>query len=151
MMAAVYGGDWVWKHSLGFATNVFQPVSVVYSLIVTLALFTGGTWFEAARDTHPTWDVWVRRIGNASFGIYLVHPIFVHSWLDVTGPSGLAFNPWLNTVLTAMVALSMSLLTVSWLQGRTRLAWLVGKPRTVVGRPRSADAPPSQPSTLTGS
>ncbi len=150
LMAGVYGADWAWKHSLGFATNVFQPVSVVYSLIITLGLFTAGTWFEGARDRRPTWDVWVRRIGNASFGIYLVHPIFVHGWLDFTGPSALAINPWLNTLLTALVALSMSLLTISWLQGRARLAWLVGKPRTVVGRLRRVAAQSPKSSTLTG-
>jgi peptidoglycan/LPS O-acetylase OafA/YrhL len=107
-------------------------MTVVYSLAVTIALFAAGTWFESIRSDRPAWDVWIRRLGNTSFGIYLVHPIFVHGWLNLLHDLGIHINPWLNTPITAVLSVAASFLVISALQRTPWLAWLVGEPRTVV-------------------
>ena len=131
-MGATYGLDLSWHHSISFATDVFQPISVVYSLMVTIALFATGTWFNAIRLERAGWDRWVRQLGNTSFGIYLIHPIFVHGWINSVNAAHIDLSPWLNAPLTALLSLALSVAVISGLQRTPRLAWLVGEPRTIV-------------------
>lgn len=135
LLAVGYGADYAWTRNLGLATTVFQPVSVIYSVAVIAALFAGGTWFEATRVIDSRWDRLVRLLGNASFGIYLISPIFLHGWLTVTHGTALGRLPWINTVFTAAVTLVASTAAVYWLQTKPRLTWLVGQPRTAVKPP----------------
>lgn len=143
-LGAVYRWEWSWHHSLAYVTNVFQPISVLYSLAVTLALFAGGIWFERARLSHTGLDRWVRRLGNASFGIYLIHPIFMHGWLELVKVWHFGINPWLNVGVTALLSLAFSLGAIAWIQSNPRLAWLVGAPRTKLGGPATTTSSSTQ-------
>lgn len=140
-MACVYGLDLAWRHSLAFATNVFQPMTVPYSLAITAVLFAAGTWYSGVRLERKGWDHGVRRLGNASFGIYLVHPIFVHGWLDLIQQLHWSLNPWLNTPVTVVISLAFSLAVVAGIQASPHLTWLVGAPRTSIQDDRRTRSP----------
>jgi peptidoglycan/LPS O-acetylase OafA/YrhL len=94
------------------ATNVFQPLSVVYTLGVFLVLLASGTWFEEVRPKRQRLGRTIKMVADASFGIYLVHPLFVHGWLSLAGAQDYAINPYLNTVLTGGFGVVFSMAAV---------------------------------------
>lgn len=59
---------------------VLQPVMIPYSAVITIALWTAGVNWSAARlKAHVQWfSRFVKTAAAASFGVFLVHPILLH-------------------------------------------------------------------------
>jgi acyl-CoA synthetase (AMP-forming)/AMP-acid ligase II/peptidoglycan/LPS O-acetylase OafA/YrhL len=127
-----YGYDvWVLHQSVDYATAVLQPDMLVFSLLVTA--FLG--WVACRWAAHRTAAgrprgarVW-HTLADASFGIYLVHPLFITFVMaDVA--------PHLPTVLP--VAVRVALVWVLAATGATALSVLLVKTPVLsrlVGRP----------------
>ena len=90
------------------AVNVFQPISVFYTLFIFLALLASGTWYETARERLGHTGRTIGIIADASFGIYLVHPLFVHGWLNFAAAHGIGVNPYADAVLTCIIGVAFS-------------------------------------------
>lgn len=90
------------------ASEVWQPAVTVESLSVLLGLFALGVWW--ADHLRPAWLVRAVRAGSdASFGIYLAHPLVLQGLFAIAGLTGLL------TALLALPgreALAIGLLTV---------------------------------------
>jgi poly(3-hydroxybutyrate) depolymerase/surface polysaccharide O-acyltransferase-like enzyme len=69
------------------ASEVFQPAVTVESLSVLLGLFALGVWW--ADRLRPAWLVRaIRAASDASFGIYLAHPLVLQGLLAIAGVTG---------------------------------------------------------------
>jgi poly(3-hydroxybutyrate) depolymerase/surface polysaccharide O-acyltransferase-like enzyme len=70
------------------ASEVFQPAVTVESMSVLLGLFALGVWWSD--HLRPSWLVRAVRAGSdASFGIYLAHPLVLQGMLAIAGITGL--------------------------------------------------------------
>ncbi len=112
MVAAAFFVDDRFLGGLGLSTTMFQPSSVIFGLFITLTLLAGGTWFEEVRPERPrlAWGIGI--VADASFGIYLVHPLFVHGWLDLARDMHWGINPILNTGITVVAGVVLSVAVV---------------------------------------
>lgn len=126
IVAVVYGVEFS-ANGVGVATNVFQPISVVYAVVVIWALFAAGTWYEERRLASPGFRAWVGSIAGASFGIYLIHPLYLHGWLSLLAHFNLHPNGWYNVVATAGLTALASWGTVSLAQRWRGTSWMFGK------------------------
>ena len=72
--------------STAAASGVFQPVVVVDSLAIAWTFFTAGvTWVEHGMPLRRV----VVPLSDASFGIYLAHPLVLMGMTAIAGPLGL--------------------------------------------------------------
>lgn len=94
------------------AVNIFQPISVFYTLFIFLALMASGTWYETARVKSARLAKVIAVVADASFGIYLIHPLFVHGWLHFAAWQGIGINPFLNAVVTGAIGVILSIASV---------------------------------------
>jgi peptidoglycan/LPS O-acetylase OafA/YrhL len=70
------------------ASEVFQPATVVEALAATLAQLALGLWVaDRLGERHKPR---LRTLSDASFGIYLAHPLLVAGLLDVAGWAGVS-------------------------------------------------------------
>jgi surface polysaccharide O-acyltransferase-like enzyme len=121
----------VYHESLGRAVAVLQPVMTFYSLaIILLGLCWAWRWArEGDAQGHPRGYHFWKTLSNASFGLYLIHPLFLTFILSHLGPimPGVwpvalrVFLVWFLTagasVLTSIVLMNIPI--VSRLVGRS--------------------------------
>ncbi len=112
VVAAAFFIDDRFIGGLFLATSMFQPSSVLFGLFMTMTLLAGGTWFEEVRPgrLRLAWAIGI--VADASFGIYLVHPLFVHGWLDLAQAMHWHINSILNTGITFAAGVVLSLVVV---------------------------------------
>lgn len=124
----------VYQESMDYATSVLQPVMVFYSLAVILfALWVACRWaYRKSLDGRPRgYQIW-RTLSDASFGVYLIHVLFLTAllkWVIPVMPAALpvavrVFLTWFLTVASATVV-SVTLLHIpvlSRLVGREHAA-----------------------------
>ncbi|NMP22462.1 acyltransferase [Sulfobacillus harzensis] len=120
-----------WIGGLGVATSEFQPMSAVYCLGVTMVLLATGTWFEEARVQRPQLAWIVGLVADASFGIYLVHPLFVHGWLNLASRMGWSVNPVLNTAIALVLGVGLSIVVVVTIRLLPFSEYVVGTKRRI--------------------
>jgi peptidoglycan/LPS O-acetylase OafA/YrhL len=123
--------QWLITHGVGaqFATDVFQPVMVPWSVAVTAAFYAiGAAW--ADRRAGGRASRFVERASDRSFGVFLLHPTILWA-LTVAGaasPAARVPAPWSSFAAYA-VAVVGALMIVKVLQ-RTALSLpLTGKSR----------------------
>lgn len=138
-----------WFGGLGRATSMFQPMSALYGMGVTILLLASGTWFEEARRTLPSLSQTVALLADASFGIYLIHPLFVHGWIDFAGRIGWMPHAVGNTTIAFLMGVSFSALAVFLIRRLPFSEYIIGTMR--FGRSRSQDADPRGQSTMVAS
>ena len=83
-----YGiGVWIEHGSDAFNTSVFQPVMVFYSAAVALFLYwVGVTWASSRSPEAPRGQAFWALLSDASFGIYLIHPLFLNPIVSELAP-----------------------------------------------------------------
>lgn len=143
-------------HAIADAVIVLQPIVAIYSLGIIAFLFWAsyrGVVATQKRQAHAAKlrDIW-RELSDTSFGVYLIHPIFITLTLTLvishirSWPTGvLVAIIWLCTATGSIVAtlLLLRLPVLSRLMGRPGPTWeafgarlsntfsrLVGQPRT---------------------
>ncbi len=80
----------------GAAATVFQPVVVVESLAISWAFLAAGTvWAARGRPGRR----WMRTASDASFGVYLAHPLLLQGLL--TAGLGTLVTGWPQALITA--------------------------------------------------
>lgn len=74
-----YGVDvWVEHQSDAYNTSVFQPVMVFYAAAVALFLYwLGVKWASARSPEAPRGQGFMSLLSDATFGIYLIHPLIL--------------------------------------------------------------------------
>jgi peptidoglycan/LPS O-acetylase OafA/YrhL len=124
--------------SLGYATSVLQPVLIIYSLSAIVFLFwLASIWARRRKaDGKPRGYRFWHVMSDASFGIYLMHPIFLGralAWVQPILPVGtpVAVRELLVWLIAAGGATAASLLlmripVLSYLVGR---GWIFPSPR----------------------
>ncbi|ADP83940.1 acyltransferase [Pseudofrankia inefficax] len=112
--------------SPAFAASVFQPIMIVWGTAVVVGLFAAGRWWAARRTPGSRADRLLRLGSELSFGVYLIHPLFVDNLVKVL-PDRIPAP--LSTLLIVAAALAGSGVLV-WLARRTPLSL------PVTGRPR---------------
>jgi peptidoglycan/LPS O-acetylase OafA/YrhL len=112
--------------SPAFAASVFQPVTLVWGSAIVVGLFTlGRRW--AARRTAGSWIDRALRLGSElSFGVYLVHPLFVDNLVKVM-PG--AIPAPLSTFLVVAAALAGSVIVVALARHTALSLPVTGRPR----------------------
>jgi peptidoglycan/LPS O-acetylase OafA/YrhL len=112
--------------SPAFAASVFQPVMLIWGSAIVVGLFTlGRLW--GARRTAGSWIDRALRLGSElSFGIYLVHPLFVDNLVKVM-PAGIPAP--LSTFLVVAAALAGSVLVVVLARHTALSLAVTGRPR----------------------
>lgn len=123
--------DLHWLGNLEAATSMFQPMSAIYSVGITLGLLASGTWFEEIRQNRAKLASRVTLVADASFGIYLIHPIFVHGWLTVSAKLGLPFDAMVNSALAAALGVGVSVAAVALMRQLPFSESIIGTARRV--------------------
>lgn len=141
LIVATFFIDNKYLGGLNTATNMFQPMTVIYTLAITFALLTAGTWFAETRGHHPHVARVIGVIADASFGIFLVHPLFVHGWLDLLKWQGISINPYLNTLFTWGVGVLMSIMVVTLIRMLPFSEYLIGIRRRTQKAPVAVSHP----------
>ncbi|MDT3438931.1 MULTISPECIES: acyltransferase [unclassified Pseudofrankia] len=125
-----------------FASSVFQPVMIIWGTATVVGLFAVGRLWVSRRTAGSRLDRLLRLGSELSFGVYLIHPLFVDNLVDVL--AGRIPAP-LSTLLIVVAALAASALLVAFAR-RTPLSLPVaGRPmrRRAAGgtnaAPRAAD------------
>ncbi|GGJ13995.1 acyltransferase [Alicyclobacillus cellulosilyticus] len=83
-LAVLWGHFWlqrmVWHENETMAVLVLQPIMVVWSFLVAMALLRAGiAWADVRQAPRVRWfSKFVLAAGGASFGVFLVHPILLH-------------------------------------------------------------------------
>jgi probable poly-beta-1,6-N-acetyl-D-glucosamine export protein len=130
---------------LGFAVSVLQPVMVMYSCVVIIFAFWLVCRWTMKLDSagHPKWYRFWQWLGEASFGIYLVHALLLTFAIRHIIPGmpqlwPVALRVFLIWLFTAVCSVSISVVLmnipiVSRLVGRSRPLpqWLVHFPQSV--------------------
>ena len=100
------------------ASQVFQPAVTVESLAVLLAMYALGVWWSDWR--RPAWLTGaVVRASDASFGIYLAHPLVLQVLMALGGATGLLGLlmglPARYTLAIDLVVVLPLVLVVTWM------------------------------------
>jgi peptidoglycan/LPS O-acetylase OafA/YrhL len=107
------------------ASTIYQPVMIVWNLAIAVGLYALGTGWTANRP--------VKWASDASFGVYLSHPLVLFYLLPVLGITG---SPRTITgPLDTAAGLAITLLLAGVL---TAIAQRTPFARALTGRPRSA-------------
>jgi peptidoglycan/LPS O-acetylase OafA/YrhL len=114
--AGIMLGQFFWqaigRHNLIHAEAVVQPAMIPWALSVVVLLTALGVRYEDALNRNPhRWKI-VKWLADLSFGIYLIHPLFLQywtgflSWMHWYHPSY-----WLDMVTVALLVTVSSLAT----------------------------------------
>jgi len=99
------------------ASEVFQPAVTVESLSVLLGLFTLGVWW-ADRLRPAALLRAIRAASDASFGIYLAHPLVLQGLLAIAGVTGLLSAilelPGRDTLAIGLLGVLPLVLALTW-------------------------------------
>lgn len=124
-------GIWGQGLTTDYATQVFQPVVVLFSGATALFLYWMGSRWALSRGgvAHPRGWKFVALLSDASFGVYLVHAFILNNVLSSVAPAMPAVWPaalraFLVWALAASGAVVISVLFI-YLPGLSRL---VGRP-----------------------
>jgi peptidoglycan/LPS O-acetylase OafA/YrhL len=149
-------GQYLWslRHGVApeFASDVFQPVMIPWSIAVVAVYYALGAAWADRRAGGPA-SRFVERAADRSFGVFLVHPVIL--WLltaaGPTSPAALVPAPW-NSVAVYLVAVAGSLLIVELVRLTPLSLAMTGKRRArpvaapsvapTVAQPATAAAPP---------
>jgi peptidoglycan/LPS O-acetylase OafA/YrhL len=113
------------------ASSVFQPVLIPWVVAVVAAFALLGMWWGRT-GRSPRWVAWA---SERSFGVFLVHPVFLWAqtggWALLTGtPNPYAALPQpLPVVAVYLVAVAASLVVATALRRTPLRLPLTGKPR----------------------
>jgi peptidoglycan/LPS O-acetylase OafA/YrhL len=127
--AAVASGE-----PAGYAADVFQPVTVAWSLGAAVGLYTWGThWARGLDVEHPRrLDKAIAWASDASFGVYLVHVLVLRIVIGGLNDIGVdsSWPWWARAVLACAISLPAAAGFVA-VARRSRLSReLTGRPRT---------------------
>ncbi|MGC8487528.1 MAG: acyltransferase [Clostridia bacterium] len=128
LVAGVYAADMAWHVAPPAAASVFQPLSTVYTALVMAAVLAAGTWFEEVRERFSRFSVVTMWVADASFGIYLVHTLFLHLVLE-QAPRLSWLGPWGLSTLAFVAASVASVATVRLLRLTPVANYVVGQNR----------------------
>jgi peptidoglycan/LPS O-acetylase OafA/YrhL len=111
-----------------FATDVFQPVMLPWTVAVVAGFFALGAVWERRRAGGPA-SRFVERASDRSFGVFLVHPtiLWALTVAGATSPAALLPTPW-STLAAYAVAVVGSLVVVEALRHTPLSLALTGKP-----------------------
>lgn len=137
VLTATFLADLHWVGGLASATSMFQPVSALYGVALTMTLLASGAWFEEARSHSKSLDSIIGIVADASFGIYLIHPIFVHGWLNMVGVLGWGLNPVMNTAIAFIVGAGFSVAGVFLIRHLPFSEYVIGTKRRQRKTPKS--------------
>ncbi len=144
----------VYKEALGYVVSVLQPIMVIYSIgIIAFFFWLTYRWANTRnREGHPKGTRFVGILSNASFGVYLVHAVFLDWLLQYYVPTmphvwPVALRVFLTWFLTATAAVITSIV----LMNTPILSRLVGRERPlpqgisgILGRKPQARQPAKQ-------
>jgi surface polysaccharide O-acyltransferase-like enzyme len=119
--ASTVGGNCLWVDHTGFE-HPFSPTVCAMAVSVFL-LFRH--WFSG---TDSGGDQWLNRLGGAALGVYLVHPLVLHTIHRFSTCE--TRLPWLSIpLLTVAVFLISVVVTLSWARGKllVRHTWIILK------------------------
>ncbi len=130
------------------ASEVFQPTVAVEAVTAAAAQFALGMWWSERAPQRQR--AWLERSSDASFGVYLAHPLLLGAVLWLAEMSGLAarLSAWPTGLIEVLVAVGL----VPFLYATTAAAidvvrrspvslWLTGRPAAGAPlRPRAAVA-----------
>ena len=147
----------VYKEALGYVVSVLQPIMVIYSLgIIAFFFWLAYRWANNPnRDGRPKGTRFVSTLSNASFGVYLVHAVFLDWLLRYYVPTmphvwPVALRVFLTWFLTATAAAITSIV----LMNIPILSRLVGRERSlskgtggIIGRKQQTKQPAKQENT----
>lgn len=140
-MLAFYFGQLQGQASrINFADAVLQPAMVLESAAIFLALVRVGIWYQKywQRSIIPWHARIMKRIADASFGMYLMHPMILQGWLLLIHYWRWKPNPWFLDGLTVAI-LVISSAAITGILSRTSWApWIIG--RSASGRMMTAPA-----------
>ncbi len=112
IMLAQFFWQAVGRHRLIHAEAVVQPAMIPWALSVVVLLTAVGVRYEdrVARQPHR-WPV-VKWLADLSFGIYLVHPLFLQYWTDFLSRMHW-YHPsyWLDALTVALLVTVSALAT----------------------------------------
>jgi peptidoglycan/LPS O-acetylase OafA/YrhL len=151
--AALLGGalaegwyQWLIAHGVDaqFATDVFQPVMLPWSVAITAAFYAIGAAWADRRAGGPA-SRFVERASDRSFGVFLLHPtiLWALTVAGATSPAARLPAPWSSFAVYA-VAVVGALMIVEVLQHTALSLPLTGKSRA--GKPASRGFPFGRPS-----
>jgi poly(3-hydroxybutyrate) depolymerase/membrane-bound acyltransferase YfiQ involved in biofilm formation len=116
----------VYGESSGYASSVLQPIMVVYALITII--FIG--WLVVLWGEHkpkPILSNVISTLAASTFGIYLVHPIFLTIYTTYILPH-VGFIPLFpQTILVYLFTIVGSTLLCLILLSTPWLSWMIGK------------------------
>ena len=128
-LTATFFGDLQWFGGLSVATSMFQPISALYCVALTMTLMASGAWFEEVRSQWKGLGSTIGIVADASFGIYLIHPIFVHGWLNMVGVLGWRLNPVVNTAIAFIAGAGFSIAGVLLIRYLPFSEYIIGTKR----------------------
>lgn len=135
------------QKSLSYATAVLQPVLVLYSSVVIIFLFwLASVWAQRrnASDQPQGYGFW-HHLSDATFGVYLVHPILLSLTITRILPAmPTAWPVALCIILVWCMAAGASTILSLLLVRTPVLSYLVGRGWLLPRRPKAAMALPSQ-------
>jgi peptidoglycan/LPS O-acetylase OafA/YrhL len=122
------------------ASEVFQPTTVVEALAATLAQLALGLWVADRIGERRRRQL--RTVSDASFGIYLAHPLLVAGLLDAAGWIGLsgAVGTLPSGLIEAMVVVGLVPFVYAVTLGAVLLARRTRLSLALTGRRRLAPA-----------
>jgi peptidoglycan/LPS O-acetylase OafA/YrhL len=101
---AIYGVTVATGASVEVASTTFQPIVTLQAVAFAMMLFALGRRWELSGARGK---LWVRRAANATFGVYLVHPLILQGLVGLMAVSGIAA---LSTHLPAAVVVILLLI-----------------------------------------
>jgi surface polysaccharide O-acyltransferase-like enzyme len=127
--------------TIGYATAVLQPAMIPWSIVTVAGLYALGSAWARRSATGPVsrrTELVLQKASHASFGIYLVHPLFL-DYLTSHG-FGLPHSflpPPASTILVVVVVAVMSYAVVEVLSRTPLSLALTGRPRQRPARPQA--------------
>lgn len=123
-----------YKEPMSIATSVLQPVMIFYSLgVIAFAFWLAYRWARNVDAAgHPIgYKIWTI-LSDASFGIYLVHAIFLNWYMQTLVPAmpqiwPVAIRVFLTWFITALSATLLSIILM-YIPGLSRLVGREGRP-----------------------
>lgn len=104
---AVYVAQFDFGFSPFASANPIQPIIMIWSVAIGLALLAFGTWWSDRQRTGSRSARLVAYASHQSFAIFLVHPLVLWFLLWASGdffPRAIA-RPWLTAVMYVLVVI----------------------------------------------